>query len=58
MPSEDDNKPQVPSVLGVGKRALERVAELAREVLREEGFSEEQIEALLKRRYVREDDWR
>ena len=54
----EDDEPHPPSVLGYGKRALERVAELAREVLREEGFSEEQIDALLKRRYVRDEDRR
>lgn len=51
-----DEERRPPSVLGVGHKALEKVAELAREVLREEGFTEEQIEALLKRRYARDLD--
>jgi hypothetical protein len=54
MAKDEDEK--APSVLGTGKGALRRVADLARQVLREEGFSEEQIEALLKRRYVRDDE--
>jgi hypothetical protein len=54
MSKDDPMKP--PSVLGSGKSALRRVADLARQVLREEGFSEEQIDALLKRRYVRDDE--
>ena len=56
MSEDDPNQVKPPSVLGAGKRALEKVADLARQVLREEGFSEEQIDALLKRRYVRDLD--
>jgi hypothetical protein len=53
--SDDRADHHPPSVLGVSTPALKKVAELARQVLREEGFSEGQIDSLLRRRYATED---
>ncbi|MGQ0532200.1 MAG: hypothetical protein ACT4OF_05850 [Caulobacteraceae bacterium] len=36
--SKDDDGEETPRGLGIGKGALKRVADLARQVLREEGF--------------------
>jgi hypothetical protein len=56
MSEKDKAEGQTPSVLGRNKSALRHVAYLARQVLREEGRSEDQIDALLKRRYARDED--
>ncbi|MGQ0533004.1 MAG: hypothetical protein ACT4OF_09995 [Caulobacteraceae bacterium] len=54
--ADDDEERKPPSVLGRGESALRRVGDLAREVLREEGLSEEQIDALLERGQVRDEE--
>jgi hypothetical protein len=46
------NKQEAPKV---GSRALAHLVELARQELRDKGLSEEQIEAILQRRYAPDD---